>query len=140
MSLLYESGDYGVWTFLALTIVLGGAAAMATGRALALTWRPLWQCFVYAVPLAFTIAFLHFALFEESVIPLQTIIEDTTDAPGLIAKIGAVASHLRGWAVQFIIFAVLALTGYRLTRVRQMLRQYGFACVSKGPFQWATKG
>ncbi len=137
MNVLYDSGEYGVWMFLTLTIVLGGATALATGRALALTWRPPWHSIIYAVPLAFTIAFLHYALFEEPVIPLEIIMEDVADASGFAEKTWIIAWNLRGWAVQFIIFSCLALTGYRLTRVKQMVRQYGFSYVAKGPFNWA---
>ncbi|MCC2095660.1 MAG: hypothetical protein KDJ29_02140 [Hyphomicrobiales bacterium] len=137
---LYDAGDYGVWTFLFLTVLLGGAAALATGRALALTWRPLRQCIVYAVPLAFAIAFLHYALVGESVIPLEFLIEDVADAGGLFAVLKAIAWHLRGVAVQFLLLAVLSLAGYRLTRVRQMTTQYRFGYTANGPMHWRKIG
>jgi len=137
---LYDAGDYGIWTFMILTVFLGGAAAMATGRALALTWRPLWQCVFYALPLALAVAFLHYALFEEPVIPLEFLIEDIADADGLLAVLSAVAWHLRGVAVQFILLALLSLFGYRLTRVRQMASQYRFAFVANGPMHWRKLG
>ena len=35
--------------FLGLTLLLFGAAALATGRALARHWRPAWQTLPYAV-------------------------------------------------------------------------------------------
>jgi len=140
MSALYESGEYGLWTFFFLTVLLGGAAAMATGRALALTWRPLWQCVVYAGLLAFAIAFLHYALFEEPVIPLEIIMEDIADASGFGERLSILAWNLRGWAVQFVLLAVSALTGYRLTRVRQMARQYGFGYATSGPVLWRKIG
>ena len=140
MNALYETGHHGVWTFLFMTVFLGGAAALATGRALALTWRPSWQCLLYALPLAFTVAFLHFALFEEPVIPLERIIEDSAGASGFAATAGTVLWHLRGWFVQFLLFAMLAGTGYRLTRVRQMTSQYRFAFRPAGPFAWRKHG
>jgi hypothetical protein len=140
MSFLYETGDYGIWSFLVLTVFLGGVAALATGRALALTWRPLWQCILYSGPLALAIAFLHFALFEEPVIPLQIMIEDATDAASLGGKLSAIAWHLRGWVVEFLMLALLALIGYRLTRVRQMATQYRFAYTANGPLHWRKTG
>jgi hypothetical protein len=39
---LYEAGPQGLWIFLLATVALGGLAALATGRALAQTWRPIW--------------------------------------------------------------------------------------------------
>ena len=140
MSGLYESGEYAIWTFLVLTVLLGGAAALATGRALALTWRPQWQCVLYAVPLALAVAFLHYALFEEPVIPLQIIIEDVADAAGWSERLSIIVWNMRGWAVQFALFSLFTLTGYRLTRVRQMARQYSFSYATNGPFLWRKFG
>ncbi len=136
MNALYETGPNGIWTFVFLTLLLGGTAAMATGRALALTWRPAWQCVLYAAPLALTVAFLHFALFEEAVISMERIAEDSAAASGFATGVAGMMWNMRGWAVQFALFAILAWTGYRLTRVRQMTRQYRFACHPAGPFFW----
>lgn len=136
MNALYETGPNGLWTFVFLTLLLGGAAAMATGRALALTWRPARQCVLYAAPLALTVAFLHFALFEEAVISMERIAEDFAAASGFAAGVASFLWNLRGWAVQFALFAIMAGTGYRLTRVRQMTRQYRFTCRPAGPFFW----
>lgn len=140
MNVLYDAGEYGFITFAILTLMLGGAAAMATGRALALTWRPVWHCIIYAAPLALAIAFLHYALFEESVIPLEIMTEDSADASSFSEAVWVILWNLRGWMVQFALFALLALIGYRLTRVRQMARQYGFAYSARGPFNWRKHG
>jgi len=51
-------------TFFGLTVLLFGAAAMASGRALARNWRPLWQAVPYTMLLAAADRFLLFALFE----------------------------------------------------------------------------
>ena len=32
-----------IWTFLALTLVIGGAGAFVTGRTMAHTWRERWK-------------------------------------------------------------------------------------------------
>lgn len=140
MNVLYESGAYGVLTFLFLTVLLGGAAAMATGRALALTWRPLSHSVIYAIPMAFTIAFLHYALFEESVIPLEQIGWGLEEAQGAGQVLALIAWHLRGCFVQFVLLTLFALAGYRLTRVRQMASQYRFAYRRAGPLAWTRIG
>ena len=46
-------------------LVLGGAAAFATGRAIAKTWSPLWLILPAMIVLAAAVRFLHFALFQE---------------------------------------------------------------------------
>ena len=51
--------------FVGVTLVLGGLASVASGRAVALTWRPLWLLLLYGLPLAFAMRFLHWSLFGE---------------------------------------------------------------------------
>ena len=88
-----------LWTFVGLTLVLGGAGAFVSGRAVAGGWRsPLMAAF-YAVPLAAAARFLHSALFDEP----------TDAAQALLA---------------FALLAAFALAGYFLARRRQMARQY----------------
>ena len=38
--ILWDERPYGLLTFIVLTLVMGGLGAWATGRAMALTWRP----------------------------------------------------------------------------------------------------
>ncbi len=54
----------GAASFLAMTMVLFGGAAAATGQALARNWRPAWQLVPYALLLAAGERFLLFALFD----------------------------------------------------------------------------
>ena len=98
---LYDAGSHGPWTFLLLTVVLGGTAAFVSGKSIAETWRPLWQVPVYMVVLAAGVRFLHFALFEEKLL-----------SPG-------------SFAVNYLILITLAVIGFRLARSRQMQTQYG---------------
>ena len=42
--ILYEQSG---WSFLVLTLAIGGAAAYLTGRAVAKDWRPAWTLVVY---------------------------------------------------------------------------------------------
>jgi len=51
--------------FIGVTLVLGGLASFASGRAVALTWRPLWLLALYGLPLAFAMRFLQWSLFGE---------------------------------------------------------------------------
>lgn len=127
MGMLYNAGPNSWLTFIFLTIGLGGAAALAAGRALAATWRPQWQCALYAAPIAAAIAFLHYALFQEAVIPLSSIAAALARLPGEAgAALAGIAFHLRGFGVLFVIHALFLTLGYRLARRRQMMRQYGF--------------
>lgn len=140
MGVLYDSGPYGILTFLFLSIALGGAASMATGRALAVTWRPLWHCALYAAPIALTIAFLHYALVEESVISLEALRDSLAEMPDAFgAGLSGLLWALRGAAVLFVIHTSFSMLGYRLTRARQMSRQYGFAFDAAGPLGWRSR-
>jgi hypothetical protein len=98
-----------LWTFLLLTCLIGGAAAVATGRALALTWRPLWQALAYMIPLAAAVRFLHYALFGEDILAA---------GPALLT---------------FLILLAVAAIAFRLMQARQMVRQYPFAYKAAGP-------
>src|ERR1700735_1708018 len=59
-----------IFTFVLITLVLGGAGAWATGRAVAKTWRPLATLAPYMVFLAAAVRFLHYALYGD---PLLSI-------------------------------------------------------------------
>jgi hypothetical protein len=140
MGIFYESENHGVLIFLLLSIVLGGSASMAAGRALASTWRPASHCIHYAIPIAAAIAFLHYALFQESVIPLYAIGSAFINL-GADTKAGIVSLlfNLRGFFALFVIHAAFALLGFRLTRTRQMAGQYSFAFKAQGPLSWRAK-
>jgi hypothetical protein len=98
--LLYEERSF--FTFLLITVVLGGGAAYLAGRAAATTWRPWWSVFAYAMLLGVGVRFIHFSLFNATFVTLHYYLVDTL------------------FALAF------ALAGYRITRTRQMARQYGF--------------
>jgi hypothetical protein len=105
-----------LWTFLLLTCVIGGAAAFATGRAIALTWRPFWQALAYMIPLTAAVRFLHYALFGEDILAI---------GPALLA---------------FAILLALAAIGFRLRQAAQMVRQYPFLFRTAGAFAWHSSG
>jgi hypothetical protein len=113
--LLYEENS--VLTFLLVSIVLGGGAAWLAGRAIALTWRPMWAVVPAAIALTWrpmwavvpaaialglAVRFFHHALFGGTLLSLHYLVVDT------------------------LIIGAFALAGYRMTRSQQMARQYGF--------------
>lgn len=103
MNSIYQTGANGLWIFVVLTLVLGGAAAFTTGRAIAQSWKPYWQLMWYMVLLAAAVRFFHFALFAEPLV-----------VPG-------------NFAIDLSVLLVFAAAGHRLTRARQMRDQYGWA-------------
>ena len=95
-------GEGSLWTFLLITVVMGGLAAHASGKAIAQTWRPFWHVPVYMAVLAVAVRFCHFALFEEPLLSLS------------------------GYAVDFAVAFACASLGYRSLRAQQMATQYGW--------------
>jgi hypothetical protein len=88
--------------FLLVTVALGGGAAWQAGRAVAQTWRPWWQAVLYMFILGAAVRFIHFALFDGTLLSLPAYGLDTAVAIGCAAL------------------------GFRMARTRQMARQYGF--------------
>jgi hypothetical protein len=107
---LYDTGNG--WVFLLVTIVLGGAAASMSGRAVAQTWRPYWHIPLYMVPIAATVRFFHYALFGE---PLMS---------------------MRNYLVDYGVVLVAASLGFRLLRARQMDQQYHWLFRRNGLLRW----
>lgn len=91
-----------VWEFLLVTVVLAGGAAYMTGRAVAGSWLGRWHLIGYMVLLAAATRFIHFALFSGSLISPYY------------------------YVVDLIVLVAIATLGFRITRSRQMARQYGF--------------
>lgn len=134
---LWVDGPSAPWSFVFVTLVLGGLAAFATGRALAGAWRPFILAVIAMAPLSAAIGFLHFALFEESAVPLSRIaaaLARISAAPG--EAIGELASALRFYGVIYTVTLVIAAVGYRRMRVGMMTRQYAFAFSPKGLLAW----
>ena len=111
----YETGANGLWIFLLVTVLMGGAAARATGAAIASTWRPPWQLFGAAFLLACTVRFFHYALFSEPLLSVRNLVID------------------------YAMVLLAAAIGYRRTRTRQMVEQYPWAYETAGPFWWRAK-
>jgi len=107
--------EQNTWIFIILTCVLGGGAAYAGGRALALGWRPYSLLFVYMLIFTCGIRFLHYALFESELLSLKYYISH-----GLVIE-------------------GLAALGYRMTMARQMVEKYPFAYERSSLLTWRAK-
>lgn len=137
---LWVDSPSAPWSFLLVTVLLGGAAAFTAGRALAETWRPMWQAFVYAVLLAAAAGFLQYVLFGESAIPGWRLLVALWSFPAApLASVAELAAALRHFAVIFITLSVFAALGYRLTRAHRMVGQYGFCVERAGPLGWRDR-
>ena len=112
--ILYEESSFLL--FLLVTCIMGGWAAWMAGRAVALIWAPVWQAVLYLLGLAWGVRFIHFALFEGTLLSLHYYIVDA------------------------IVLLVIGLTGFRYTRARQMTTQYRWLYERTGPLTWREKG
>jgi hypothetical protein len=107
--------------WLAITLLLGGPAAFATGKALASGWRSRAQLVGYVLLLSAFTGFLCWALFEVPVISASRILQalGQGDVAGLLAA-------MAGYIGTALILVTIALLSYAHARSRQMARQYPF--------------
>lgn len=111
--ILYEEPT--IWLFLLVTVVMGGWLAWMTGRAMALTWKPTYQLVLYVLVLGLVVRFIHFALFEATLLTLHYYVVDT------------------------IILMAFAFAGWRYHRAKQMTTQYRWLFERTGPFGWKPR-
>ena len=111
--LLYEEDSLGV--FLLVTVVLGGGAAALAGRAVALTWRPWWQVLVYMLMLGAAVRFIHFALFNGTLLSIHY------------------------YAVDTLVCMAFGFAGFQAARARRMVAQYPWINEPDGPMRWRRK-
>ena len=114
LHLLYEENSFGI--FVLVTLFLGGGGAWLTGRAIAGTWRPWWQVAVYMFILAGAVRFIHFALFEGTLLSAHYYLVDAA------------------------VCLAIGLAGYRTMRVKQMVRQYHWLNSRSGRCRWRRNG
>ena len=114
-----QGGDLLVW--IAVTLLLGGPAAWASGRALARAWRPFGRGVLYAVLLAAVADFLCYALFQLSVLPLYRL-----GAAISAGDVPAVLSTLTGFGATAALLIVIAYVGWTNSRAKLMRAQYPF--------------
>ncbi len=113
--LLYSDEPQALWTFLVFTLVLGGLAAWATGRALAGTWRSIWTMPLALIILAGAVRFLHYALSGEDLLSVHY------------------------YLVSLVVIIIGAAYGYRSRRAEQMVRQYPWLFAKSGLLGWTTR-
>jgi hypothetical protein len=104
------------WEFVFVTVILAGGAAWLTGRATAKSWESNIQLVAYIVLLAAATRFIHFALFQGTLLSLHYYIVD------------------------FVILLAVAFLGRQRTRTKQMATQYGFDYRKKGVLSWGRNG
>jgi hypothetical protein len=112
---LWADSPYGLFTFVLITLVLGGAGAWATGRAIAKTWRPMAMLVPYMAFLTAGVRFLHYALYGEPLL-----------SPTL-------------FIVAYVWTMAIGALGYRAMRATQMATQYSWAYDRSG-LSWRAKG
>ena len=113
MGELYESET--LLQILFVTGLIGGAAAWLAGRAIAQTWRPTWHIAAYMLLLGAGVRFVHFALFEATLLSPVSYAVDT--------------------------LYLLAVSGlaWRVTRAGQMATQYEWLYERTGPLTWRER-
>jgi len=111
--LLYGEDSLGV--FLLVTVVLGGGAAVLAGRAVALTWRPWWQVVVYSLMLGAAVRFIHFALFNGTLLSIYYYVVDSS------------------------VCMALAFVSFQAARAGRMVAQYPWLNEPDGPLRWRRK-
>lgn len=116
MSFFFEhGGTSGMVQFWVFTVIMGGGAAFMAGQALAQGWKSVPLLAFYMLLFTAGLRFLDFALFESELLSLKYFI-----------------SH-------GIIVQAIALLGYRLKRVSQMVTQYPWLYERSGPLSWRNK-
>src|SRR5262245_8159029 len=111
-------GFYTEESFLQIVMVtgiIGGGAAWLAGGAIARTWRAISHVVAYMLLLGAGVRFVHFALFEGSLLSLASYICDT---------------------------AYLMLAGtlaWQITRTNQMVRQYVWLYKRTSPLSWGPR-
>ncbi len=112
-ALFYEEDSIGV--FLLITVALGGGAAFLAGRAIAETWRPFWQIIVYSLILGAAARFLHFSLFDGTLL----------------------SAHY--YAIDAVVCIAFGLLGFRVARTTQMVTQYRWINEPAGRLRWRRR-
>ena len=111
----FLSDEHSLGVFLLVSVLMGGGAAWLAGRAIASTWRPWWHVAFYMLILGAAVRFIHFALFEGTLLSPQFYIVDT------------------------IVCLIFGFLGFRATRAAQMTTQYSWINDRAGFLRWARR-
>jgi hypothetical protein len=98
-----------------VTGALGGGAAFLAGRAIAQTWRPFWHVLIYMALLGAATRFVHFALFDGTLLSPASYMADT------------------------LFLVLIATLAWRMTRAGQMATQYYWLYERTGPLSWRER-
>ncbi len=98
------------WTVVVL-IAMGFAATM-TAKALANTWRPMWQPVAYCGLLGFSDRVLVFALYDGDLFSLAGYLVDTA------------------------VLIAISVLAFQLTKAKKMVSQYPWLYEPAGPLGW----
>lgn len=108
--------EVSFWEFVFVTICLGGTAAYLTGRSVARAWHSYAELVTNIVLLTLATRFIHFSLFSGTLTSVYYFVVD------------------------LIILLAIALLANRMTRARQMGRQYGFLYKRRSFLGWEQHG
>ena len=111
--MLYASEN--IFQVLFVTLVLGGGCALLAGRAIASTWRSIWVAAAAMIPMGLAVRFVHFALFNETLLMPWT------------------------YAVETLVLMAVAGLSFQRTRARQMVSQYYWLYEPSGPLSWRLR-
>lgn len=111
--LLAEEDNFGV--FFLVTVFLGGGAGWLTGRAAAQTWRAVRQVVIYSLLLGLAVRFIHYSLFEGTLLSLHFYLVDTA------------------------VCLIAGLLGFRTERTGQMISHYRWINEPAGLLRWRRK-
>jgi hypothetical protein len=113
---LYETlALNGIWIFVLVTLIMGGAAAVASGRAVADGWGNANMVALYAALLALAVRFIQYSVFGQPLLSLRT------------------------YLIDFAVLLLFADLGYRLRRTTQMVRQYPWLYERTSPITWRQR-
>ncbi len=113
MGVFYE--EETIWLFVLITVLIGGWMSWRMGRGIAAAWKPLWLILPAALGLGLGVRFLHFALFEGTLLSLHY------------------------WLIDSGVCALFGGLGWRFERAATMARQYAFAFERVFTFRFRRK-
>jgi len=107
--------EVSLWEFVFVTICLGGGAAYLTGRAVAKSWHSHLELVIDIVLLTLATRFIHFSLFNGTLLSLHYFVVD------------------------LIVLMAIAFLSHRITRSKQLSKQYSFMYKRRSLFGWEPK-
>jgi hypothetical protein len=104
-----------IWVTIVITVVLVGLGALATGYALANSWKPIWQVWIYCVLLAGVDRFFIWGLGDGN------------------------ALSPSGFVIDLVYLLIVGSLTFWATRAGKMVSQYPWMYERAGPIAWRRK-